>query len=68
MTYDNHTGFYRCDHLNPHEGYLSDHPNEVWFRMVLKLGGWLDAGYCYLYYPEWLYRSSLAPFSGIDRR
>ena len=48
------THHYTCHHADPHTGLLSDSFKERWWRMFLRLMGWLEAGYCYLYYPAWL--------------
>lgn len=45
---------YTCAHNLPHTGPLSSAKHEVAWRDFLREKGWLDAGYCYHDYPEWL--------------
>jgi hypothetical protein len=45
---------YTCAHSPPHTGRLSSCSREVAWRDFLREKGWLDAGCCYHFYPEWL--------------
>jgi hypothetical protein len=45
---------YKCNHLHPHEGDLSNSDKEVEWRRWFESVGWLREGYCFLYYPQWI--------------
>lgn len=46
-----------CNHLKPHKIFPPKDEQEKRFRKFLHEGGWIANGYCYAYYPRWLWET-----------
>lgn len=46
-----------CQHVEKHVIQPVANDLEHRFRKFLVWGGWLESGYCFAYYPEWLHEA-----------